>query len=102
MRTNGLTAKRAAVVLAATLAIGGGIGVTSASAASAPSCVSYYSTSSWVTNTTRATNNCSYDVRIRFDWSNHVDGPCTTIAAYGGWHSETVAITASFQGAYTC
>ncbi|WP_440577586.1 hypothetical protein [Streptomyces sp. AC154] len=74
----------------------------SASAANAPSCVSFKSTSSWATHTTRATNNCSSSVRIRFNWSNHADGPCTTIGARGGWHSETVALTASFQGAYTC
>ncbi|MFJ8044089.1 hypothetical protein ACIRBX_26665 [Kitasatospora sp. NPDC096147] len=102
MSMRGLMVKRSAVVLAATMAMGGGIVVSSASAADAPSCVSYRSTSSWATNTTRATNNCSYNVRIRFNWSNHVDGPCTTISAYGGWHSETVALTASFQGAYTC
>ncbi|MEV0786834.1 hypothetical protein AB0I52_28525 [Streptomyces sp. NPDC050423] len=94
--------KRTAAVLGATALLGGSVAVGSASAANAPSCVSFKSTSSWATHTTRATNNCSSSVRIRFNWSNHVDGPCTTIAARGGWHSETVAITAAFQGAYTC
>ncbi|MEV0533079.1 hypothetical protein [Kitasatospora sp. NPDC050463] len=111
MLISGKSLKRPAAVLAAAAAISGGLAVAPASAApatagtsisSVPSCVSYSTSSSWVTNTARATNNCSYSVRLRFNWSNHTDGPCTTISGYGGWHSETVAITASFQGAYSC
>ncbi|TJZ50292.1 hypothetical protein FCH28_23680 [Streptomyces piniterrae] len=98
---------RSAAVLVASGAIFAGMGAAPASAASsgkvsAPSCVHLRTTSSWATTTTKATNNCSYSVRVYFKWDRHVDGPCTTIGAYGGWHKETVARTARFAGLGNC
>ncbi|MEU8033513.1 hypothetical protein AB0C13_33640 [Streptomyces sp. NPDC049099] len=97
---------RAATVVLATGALTGMLGAVPASAAPArpaavPSCITIKNTSSWVTTTTRVTNNCSQTYRYYFKWDRHVDGSCETYAP-GHWHSETVAITARFAGLGSC
>lgn len=41
----------------------------------------------------RATNNCDYNVRLRFIWARVVDGQCVTLFANGDWHEEGRLVT---------
>jgi hypothetical protein len=100
--------RSASLLTAATLLFGGAL-VTPAAAAEpvekhppAPACVNYKVKHTWKSNTATVTNNCTYDVRVRFNWDMHVDGPCASIGKKGGSRWESVPATSAFQGVYSC